>query len=46
MESVAKKNFKGSIKSLKAFKAYWFSMKINVSLSPLNRYLTYVLPNL
>jgi hypothetical protein len=32
MESVAKKNFKGSIKSLKAFKALWISMKINVSL--------------
>jgi hypothetical protein len=37
MESVAKKNFKGSIKSLKAFKALWFSMKISVSLSALKR---------
>jgi len=30
MECVVKKNFKGSMKSLKAFKVGWFSMKINV----------------
>jgi hypothetical protein len=46
MESVAKKNFKGSIKSLKTFKADWFSMKINVSLSALNGDFTHILRNL
>jgi hypothetical protein len=46
MESVAKKNFKESIKSLKAFKALLFSMKINVSFSDLRSDCIYVLPNL
>jgi hypothetical protein len=41
MESVAKKNFKGSIRSLKEFKAHWFNMKINVSHSALYRDFTF-----
>jgi hypothetical protein len=46
MECVAKKNFQGSISSLKAFKAGWLNMKINVSLSALYRNYSYILPKL